>query len=158
MQNKLKNIRVRNNWKHIVIHHSGTFVGSAKAFERAHRARGMENGMAYHFLIGNGRGMKDGEVVIGRRWKEQLAGGHLASEALNQVSIGICLIGNFEVTQPTSAQMRSLQALVQNLLQLTDLPSSAVTTHGKIHPRHTECPGSRFPFKLLSTGIDSGAQ
>lgn len=146
---QLDSIPARQIWKYIVIHHSGTSSGTPKALDRYHRRQGMENGLAYHFLIGNGHGMKDGEVFIGNRWKRQLQGGHLASEELNQVSIGICLMGNFDAAKPTPAQLASLQALLQKLLDLIGLPPSAVTTHRLIHPKHTDCPGKHFPFKNL---------
>ena len=70
---QLKSIRfTQGKWKGIVIHHSGTKMGSAKGMDRVHREeRKMANGLAYHFVIGNGRGMKDGEVYIGNRWKKQ---------------------------------------------------------------------------------------
>ena len=141
-------------WKHIVIHHSGTKMGSAASMDRFHREeRGMENGLAYHFVIGNGNGMGDGEVFIGNRWKQQIQGGHLASYALNQVSIGICLVGDFEKNRPTKRQMEQLRALVLYLMDVTDLPPSRVTTHTLIHPHHTACPGRRFPIDSFRKSI-----
>jgi len=105
----------------------------------------MENGLAYHFVIGNGRGMGDGEVSIGDRWKRQIQGGHLSSYALNQISIGICLIGDFETTRPSRRQMDQLEALVRALMDKTGVPEHRVTTHTLIHPKHTLCPGKHFP-------------
>ena len=114
-------------WRYIVIHHSATKVGSAQSMDLYHRrVRHMENGLAYHFVIGNGRGMKDGEIFVGNRWKKQLNGGHMASEALNAKSIGICLVGNFETGVPTVQQMRSLYALVDYLDARCRIAPSAV--------------------------------
>ncbi len=136
----------RGRWKNIVIHHSGTSVGSGKGMDRYHREeRHMENGLAYHFVIGNGRGMTDGSIFVGRRWNEQLDGGHVASQELNHISIGICLVGDFESRPPTRRQMESLEALVRALMQRTGLSYTAFTTHRLIHPRHTLCPGKHFP-------------
>lgn len=141
----LSAIPVRGSWKHIVIHHTATPSATPRGIDRFHREqRHMENGMAYHFLIGNGRGMEDGEIYIGNRWKKQLQGGHLASEQLNKSSIGICLVGNFESKPPTDRQMKSLEALIRKLRQQTGLSAAAVTTHRSIHPRHTSCPGRHF--------------
>lgn len=138
-------IPVRGSWKHIVIHHTATPSATPRGIDRFHREqRHMENGMAYHFLIGNGRGMGDGEIYIGERWKRQIQGGHLASEQLNLSSIGICLVGNFESKPPTERQMKSLEALIRKLRQQTGLAMAAVTTHRSIHPRHTSCPGKHF--------------
>ena len=87
----------RAGGEYIVIHHSGMDTGTVKAMDKYHReVRHMENGLAYHFVIGNGSGMGDGEIAVSRRWTQQLDGGHLASEAQNKVAIGICLVGNFD--------------------------------------------------------------
>jgi len=137
-------------WKYLVVHHSATSKGTVKGMDRYHsEVRHMENGLAYHFVVGNGKGMGDGETVAGRRWNEQLAGGHLASEALNQVSLGICLVGNFESGVPTRRQLRSLAALINYLLARCRLDRSAVRTHQQINTVFTRCPGRRFPVKEL---------
>ncbi|MCS7090209.1 MAG: LysM peptidoglycan-binding domain-containing protein [Verrucomicrobiota bacterium] len=143
-------------WRHIVIHHSATDMGDPRSMDRYHRqVRNMENGLAYHFVIGNGRGMGDGEIAVGLRWTRQLPGGHLSSEALNQISLGICLVGDFNQKRPTRRQMESLEALVRALLKRCQLDKGAVTTHGRISPRHTECPGRLFPWKALVQALDS---
>lgn len=152
LRRKLECIRVeRNRWKYIVIHHSATDSGTLKGMDRYHRdERHMENGLAYHFLIGNGHGMDDGDIAIGQRWTDQLHGGHLASESLNQNSIGICLVGNFDVRRPTEQQLTSLRNLVDYLVERCALPTSALRTHQQINPIHTRCPGSKFPKSFLS--------
>src|SRR3954465_5621414 len=148
--NTLNAIPVRGMWKHIVVHHTATPSATPGGIDRFHREKKhMENGMAYPFLIGNGHGMRDGEIFIGERWKRQIQGGHLASEQLNMSSIGICLVGNFESKPPTDRQMKSLEALVRRLLQRTGLSSAAVATHRSIHPHHTSCPGKFFSLPKI---------
>jgi N-acetylmuramoyl-L-alanine amidase-like protein/LysM domain-containing protein len=140
----------RGRWKYIVIHHSGTPNGSAKGMDRYHReVRHMENGLAYHFVIGNGSGMGDGEVVVGRRWTEQLDGGHVASESQNKVALGICLVGNFDANKPTTKQMKSLNALIDSLLARCKLSAKDVKTHQQINVMHTRCPGMNFPARAF---------
>lgn len=132
-------------WKHIVIHHSASKSGSLKSFDAYHRQkRRMENGLAYHFVIGNGHGMPDGEIGIGDRWKKQLRGGHLTSDAQNEVALGICLVGNFDTGKPTAAQMKSLYALVSYLNRRCGVPKSEVKTHQEINIKPTACPGKNF--------------
>ena len=144
----------KGRWKYIVIHHSGTRDGSPAGMDRYHReVRHMENGLAYHFVIGNGHGMGDGEVALGRRWKGQLDGGHLASESLNQVALGICLVGNFDKEEPTPKQLASLRALIDTLLLRCNLPRSAVKTHQQINPIYTRCPGSHFPSARIGKEV-----
>jgi LysM repeat protein len=146
---ELPKIRVEpGKWKYIVIHHSASPNASVKGMDYYHRVeRHMENGLAYHFVIGNGRSMKDGEIAIGHRWKAQLDGGHLASEALNKKAIGICLVGNYDEDHPSKKQLESLRALVEFLLARCHLGADAVKTHQQINPIYTRCPGKNFPSK-----------
>lgn len=140
----------RGHWKNIVIHHSATSVGSVKGMDEYHReTRHMENGLAYHFVIGNGKGMPDGEIAAGGRWLKQLAGGHLASESLNRISLGICLVGNFEKNRPTKAQLKSLAGLTNYLMSRSRLSKAAVKTHQQINTVYTACPGKKFPINTV---------
>jgi hypothetical protein len=141
-------------WQYIVIHHSGVDEGTMKGMDRYHReVRGMENGLAYHFVIGNGNGMGDGEIAAGARWKSQLDGGHLRSESQNKIAIGICLVGNYDKHGPSAAQLRSLTNLTRALLERCKLPSKAVKTHQQINVVHTRCPGTKFPTRTFLNGL-----
>ncbi|NKB23444.1 MAG: LysM peptidoglycan-binding domain-containing protein [Kiritimatiellae bacterium] len=145
----LDRIRLRR-WKYIVVHHSASLKGNPQSMDRYHREkRRMENGLAYHFVIGNGQGMQDGEITVGSRWKKQLQGGHLASEALNQVSIGICLVGNFDVSKPSKPQMVSLKDLSRYLLKRCGLEKDHIRTHRQINTKPTKCPGRYFSRQAL---------
>jgi LysM repeat protein len=129
-------------WKKIILHHSATPVDDALNMHRVHKARGMKNGLAYHFVISNGsRKAYDGEIYIGPRWKGQLDGGHVKKLSLNKTSIGICLIGNFELRAPTAKQLNALEGLCEYLMKRCGIQKSQVTTHKIIHPGHTACPG-----------------
>ncbi len=137
-------------WKYIVIHHSATASGCAAEFDKFHREkRGWENGLGYHFVIGNGNGSRDGEIEIGNRWKNQLDGAHAGVQEYNHYGIGICLVGNFNNSNPTSSQMAALTALVSYLQERCHIPAENVIMHR--HFRDTECPGRNFPYyKLLA--------
>ena len=114
----------------------------------------MKNGLAYHFVISNGsRKAYDGEIYIGDRWKKQLDGGHMKKLSDNKTSIGICLIGNFELRAPTAKQMKSLEGLCEHLLRQCRLSPSRVTTHKVLHPNHTVCPGKFFSLEFLRKKI-----
>ena len=143
-------------WQYIVIHHSGVDTGTVKAMDQYHReVRHMENGLAYDFVIGNGSGMGDGEIAVGRRWTQQLDGGHLASEAQNKVAIGICLVGNFDERRPTPRELDSLRALVEALMVRCKLTPRAVKTHQQINIVHTRCPGVKFPTRSFLDSLQS---
>jgi LysM repeat protein len=155
VQRAINETRVRpGRWKYIVIHHSGVDTGTVASMDRYHReVRHMENGIAYHFVIGNGSGMKDGAIAVCPRWTKQLEGGHLASDAQNQVALGICLVGNFDNHKPTAAQMKSLRSLVQALMARCRLTPAAVKTHQQINVVHTHCPGTKFPVEAFRKGL-----
>lgn len=107
----------------------------------------MANGLAYHFVINNGTaGRRDGEVEVGRRWEEQLAGGHVRQKWLNESGIGICLVGNFNRTSPTRAQMKSLEKLVNRLCSTYGIPPGCVKGHKDFDGERTVCPGKNFPM------------
>lgn len=151
VKRRLDAIPVRTGrWRYVVIHHSATKEGSARSMDMYHRQkRRMENGLAYHFVIGNGRGTRDGAIEIGDRWRRQIKGGHLASDRLNEISIGICLVGDFNRSRPTAEQMKSLRALVSYLMRRSRVGTSAVKTHRQINTKPTECPGKNFPTTSL---------
>ena len=157
VKRSLDGIRPKSGkWKRIVIHHSATPTDDAMNMHRVHKARGMKNGLAYHFVISNGsRKASDGEIFMGGRWKDQLDGGHMKSLTYNRTSIGICLIGNFELRAPTTQQMNSLEGLCEYLMKRCGIRVDQVTTHKILHPKHTKCPGKYFSLPSLIKRISS---
>jgi hypothetical protein len=143
----------RNRWKYIIVHNSGTRQGNARIFDYYHRyVRRMPNGLAYHFVIGNGTSSGNGQVEIGNRWTRQLNGGHVHSDYLNYISIGICLVGDFNRDLPTKAEYEALDELIRYLRRRVgkvDGRYSIVRGHKEINPRPTDCPGNRFPLNWL---------
>jgi N-acetyl-anhydromuramyl-L-alanine amidase AmpD len=89
--------------------------------------------------------MADGQIAVGTRWTKQIDGGHLAKAEQNAISLGICLVGNFDRQTPSPKQMQQLTALALALLRRCNLPPEAVKTHQQAHRAHTRCPGKNFP-------------
>lgn len=148
----------KGRWRYIVVHNSGTRQGSAHAFDYYHRrVRHMPNGLAYQFVIGNGHGTADGKIEIGNRWTQQLAGGHCASDYLNNIAIGICLVGDFNRDLPTKAQLVALEELIRYLRKRVgrvDRQLAIVKAHREINPKPTDCPGNRFPVRWMHRKFD----
>lgn len=137
-------------WQWIVGHHSGIERGNARIYGNYHRnQRHMVNGLAYHFVIGNGIDSGDGEIEIGERWLKQLDGGHVRSAAVNRSGIGICLVGNFEKTAPSSRQMAAFIELVDYLKYTVLRGQCKFTVHREVDKRHTVCPGRNFPIRAM---------
>jgi hypothetical protein len=149
----------RGRWKYIVVHNSGTREGNARIFDIYHlRVRHMKNGLAYHFVIGDGHGSGDGAIEIGHRWTAQLNGGHVASDYLNDIALGICLVGDFNRDLPTKAQIAALDELVGYLRDRVGKSQgrrAIVHAHKEINPKPTDCPGDRFPYSWLHARFGS---
>ena len=81
----------------------------------------------------------------GWRWKNQV-------KANRPYDIQICLVGNFDEQDVSEGEFSSLVNLIRVLQEEYPIPKSAIRKHCDIKGKHTECPGSRFPFsKLIST-------
>lgn len=143
-------IKVRqDNWKRIVVHHSGIKYGNAAKYDAAHRRRGMHNGLAYHFLIGNGIDSGDGEIEIGPRWHKQLLGGHVKNYRTNLTAIGICLVGNFEETHPSRRQLDAFTQLMDWLRGKVIPGARKFAGHRELKGEQTICPGKNFPLAAM---------
>jgi hypothetical protein len=129
-----------NGWRWIVIHHSATPAGGAKAFDKMHKAKGWDE-LGYHFVVGNGTDTGDGQVEVGPRWSKQKWGAHAktSDNRFNRFGIGICLVGNFDNERPTKAQLQSLSKLVAYLMKSYNVPADRVIGHGET--KATDCPG-----------------
>jgi hypothetical protein len=142
----------RRRWQFIVVHNSGTRQGNARVFDYYHRhVRRMQNGLAYHFVIGNGTSTGNGQIEVGDRWRRQINGGHVHSDYLNNISLGICLVGDFNRDQPTRAQLDACEELIRYLRDRcgkTERGTIPVKPHRDINPPRwpTDCPGDAFPY------------
>ena len=135
----------RAKWKSIVIHDSGEVFGSQASLEEAARLRKLK-GIGHHFVIGNGNGMGDGELLVTSRWDQQRPGAHVAGskgEAFNRESIGICLVGDGHRRTFTRAQISRLIQLVDSLQQELRIPADRVHLHREIAA--VGSPGTLFP-------------
>ena len=142
----------RSRWQYIVVHNSGTRQGNAAAFDYYHRhIRRMQNGLAYHFVIGNGTSTGNGQIEVGDRWRRQINGGHVHSDYLNNIALGICLVGDFNRDQPTRAQLDCCEELIRYLRQRCGKVGDhypIVKPHREVNPPRwaTDCPGDAFPY------------
>jgi hypothetical protein len=138
----------RARWKFIIVHNSGTRQGNAKVFDYYHRrVRRMKNGLAYHFVIGNGTSTRNGQIEIGDRWVRQMRGGHVHSDYMNNIGLGICLVGDFNRDQPTRAQLEACEELIKYLQDRCG-SKMQVRPHREVNPPRwaTDCPGDVFPY------------
>jgi len=144
-------------WRWIVIHHSASERDSAASMDAYHRSARHWDELGYHFVIGNGTGSGDGAVEVGSRWPKQKYGAHCRvgdNEEYNDFGIGICLVGNFERTRPTSAQMGALARLVDYLSAKYHINDAHIIGHGTVDS--TRCPGRLLSFDDLFARLHAG--
>ncbi|MCC6873798.1 MAG: N-acetylmuramoyl-L-alanine amidase [Sandaracinaceae bacterium] len=152
-------------WSAIIVHHSASSRGDAASIDAYHRnVRHFSRGMAYHFLIGNGHGLGDGEIEVGPRWTHQQPGAHVASalrdprarDAWDNIAIGICLVGDLDDSPPTPRQRATLAELVSILRRRFGIEGERVLGHGGVPGAHTACPGRRLSLTPLRTPLERG--
>ena len=99
--------------------------------------------IAYHYLIG-----PSGNVYVGRSitYKSDTATNYNPDG-----HVTVCLLGNFEEQQETSAAEEALVKLVVRLLIENDLPPERVTTHRRL--ASTLCPGGHLQKWLDTIGL-----
>ena len=133
----------------IVIHHSVTNqkenidwavgrinVSHKKKLHKKRNKKGLY--VAYHYIIG-----AKGELRETRDLDE--IGYHSGRWNVNMRSIGICLLGNFQLDIPTEEQLIELQNLIKYLKNKFKIKK--VCGHRDIKP--TACPGKNLTNKLI---------
>lgn len=125
----------RPDTKLIVIHHTKIPDMTVASIHDLHLRNGWA-GIGYHKVI-----LPDGTVADGR--PEPMIGAHALGA--NRESIGIVLVGDFDVGTPTPAQLKSLLALTAELMRKYGLKIDAVVPHRAV-TAGTVCPGTRFPW------------
>lgn len=145
-------------WRTIVLHHSATSGGSVESIDAVHRQQRDSNGepwlgIGYHFVIGNGQQMGDGEVRTTFRWQRQLAGAHAGKRQYNEQGIGICLIGNFDDAAPTEKQVAAIRSLLATLSKRYTITRERVVRHRDVQT--TLCPGRLFPWEQALSDVPS---
>ena len=119
----------------IVIHHSAG-RGTPQQVARYHVEKLGWPGIGYHYMIGSGGTIYKVNNVSTLSY-------HCAGS--NKVSIGVCLIGNFEIEEPTKEQLTALHELVTILRNSTQ---NKLWVKGHRELTATDCPGHHLFAKL----------
>ena len=133
----------RDSTTRIVIHHTGNPTDddlSAEQLHRSHQNMGW-TGIGYHFIV-----RKDGTVEVGR--PDWAVGAH--AYGFNSKSIGIHVCGNFDMAEPTEAQINALPMLIADICDAYGLIASADIVVGHRDLMATACPGKNL-YKQLDT-------
>lgn len=82
-------------------------------------------------------------IIKGRSYR--IAGAHTLGQ--NDNSIGICMVGNFNITMPSDVLYNALKFLIKDLLIEFNIPSSEIYPHSFFNK--TDCPGKFFDINLF---------
>lgn len=145
-------------WNYIIVHHSAGTYGDIDFLQKVHRERQPRdpiNAIPYHYVIGNGNGLKPGEIASDWRQSWNLWGAHVSANNLdhNLRGIGICLIGNFDNVRVPMVQYQSLVKLTKDLMLRYGIAKENVNGHGMISGESTKCPGKYFPMERFRRDI-----
>ncbi|MBC8468965.1 MAG: N-acetylmuramoyl-L-alanine amidase [Planctomycetes bacterium] len=150
--------QLEKGWRAVIVHHSATDFGNAAIFDKWHRERNHWEGVGYDFVIGNGTDSDDGEVEVTFRWRKQIPGAHCRAEPnnwANEDGIGICLVGNFDKTAPSSRQIQSLLKLIHFLQKRYGIPNNRIYGHQDTPgARVTDCPGRNLSISRLRSMLN----
>jgi N-acetylmuramoyl-L-alanine amidase len=119
--------------RQLIIHHSAsgkdTTVEQIRSYHMKERHY---SDIGYHYII-----TYDGKIHVGR--PEDTVGAHVQGH--NASSIGICLVGNSELSPMSKEQEASLVPLMEHLLDKHSLRKKDVLGHSEIADNPTLCPG-----------------
>lgn len=145
---RLSDIDMMNGVSRITIHHEGSpepvlfsgYQATAHRLEMIRRSHVGYRGWAdigYHYIIDRAGRVWEGRPVI-------YQGAHVRNH--NPHNIGVMLMGNFELQQPTQAQLAALEKLVTDLRHIYDVPVNRIYTHGELVA--TRCPGTNLQVRV----------
>ena len=134
----------------VTVHHEGNATPnydncaeavacSLRRIQSAHCKVMKAGDIGYHFIID-----RQGMIWQGRELCYQ--GAHVKSN--NSNNIGIMCLGNFDLQQPTQAQVNTLARLCQSLMQGYHIPASKLYAHREL--RSTACPGKNLYPQVLN--------
>uniref|UniRef100_A0A7C6EEM5 N-acetylmuramoyl-L-alanine amidase n=1 Tax=candidate division WOR-3 bacterium TaxID=2052148 RepID=A0A7C6EEM5_UNCW3 len=134
--------------KYLIIHHGewkDTPEFQTNEVKKDQMQRGYSD-IAYDFVIENFAGQYF--AIVGRPLTQ--VGGHC--KGWNQVSIGICFLGNFNQAPPPIAMLRyGIEYLIIPLIQIFSIPIKNILGHGEV--RDTDCPGKFFNMNQFRSMI-----
>lgn len=128
--------------EYVIIHHSLTKDSKTVSWQPIRRYHVDNLGwdeVGYHYGIELVNDQY--EILVGRM--EGTQGAHCSQEGINQKSIGICCIGNFDDHTPDLAIWSMLLDLVANICLRYNIPVENVKGHNEYAP-YKSCPGKAF--------------
>jgi N-acetylmuramoyl-L-alanine amidase len=147
---------VPNSPEFIVVHHSLTKDSgtvSWDAIRAYHKSLGWKD-IGYHWGIERVGG--DLVVMVGR--SESEIGAHTKELHMNSRSVGICVVGNYDLGKPPTGYIYLLLDLCKRIMKDYSIPTENVIGHREVgmmagynwqNGEFKSCPGSQFDMAAL---------
>ncbi len=144
-------MKAMNGVTRITVHHEGSakpnndttpaqVAATLRLIQSQHRKRMGAGDIGYHFIID-----RTGTIWQGRDWAFQ--GAH--TSGANSNNIGVMLLGNFEIQQPTAQQVAALKMLTASLVRKYRLnPQKDIYGHNDFC--NTKCPGKNLKPQVMA--------
>lgn len=137
--------------RYVTVHHDGldrletgtsmqAMADRIDLYRTGHRAKGWGD-IGYHFVID-----RAGTVWEGRELKWQ--GAHVKDR--NEGNVGILVMGNFEIQQPTAAQLSTLHEHLRAVCAYFSVPWTRVFSHREWPGAQTLCPGRNLQREFVA--------
>ncbi|GAB4232768.1 MAG: peptidoglycan recognition family protein [Deltaproteobacteria bacterium] len=145
------------NPQYLCIHHSLTKDGTVadwEAIRKYHKETKGWSDIGYHYgieRVGNSLVLQ-----VGR--PESEPGAHTKEMHMNSKSLGICVVGNFDLAPPGLEVMRFLAEIVRRKVDEYGIPMTAVLGHREVGAmagfdwrkgQYKSCPGKHFNMDIL---------
>lgn len=125
-------------WTAVWFTDKGTTAKRLDQIRRNHVDRGWGD-IGYHYIVD-----RAGRVWEGRSTRYQ--GAHVKEQ--NEHNVGVLVLGNFNVQQPSEAQMRALVQTLRGLMRAYNVPASRVYTHRELNS--STCPGRNLQARMVA--------
>ena len=128
----------------IIIHHSLTEDGATVswgAIRKYHVNEQHWEDIGYHYGV---ELINDHFEVLMGRMPDQV-GAHCKENGMNNLSLGICMVGNFDLAEPPAPQMALLIKLVRSLQDVYKITPDRIKPHRE-YATYKSCPGAKFPW------------
>lgn len=136
-------------WTHIILHHSwsqdsGNIHNWQEIGAYHTKVKGW-NAIGYHWGIENYEGAH--RYCVGRGM--DCVGAH--TQGMNDTSIGICLVGEYDSKEPLDCQYWMLAELCKDLMRDFQIPIENIRRHSEYAEK--TCPGKMFDMEKLKNKI-----
>ena len=141
-----------NKPEYIIVHHSLTVDGPTLSWEAIRKYHIEKNGW---FDIGYHQGVEDvgGIMQVFRGRADKTSGAHCKELGMNSKSIGICVVGNYDIIEPPESHLIALRQICNAYMVNYEIPVDKILGHREVglmagfdwkKHQYKSCPGSKF--------------